>query len=243
MQRCCWEIIDNCFDMRGLLKIFIFAIALLLPCMMVGQKPEFFCKSPTKYVVKSKIVTKRSKDSYDPDFAKKTPKKFPIYYEKNEINLDGIPVHLFKFGEKPERIKRNNVNDFLVFKKLEGKNWDFISFNGDTIFKYSYNHENYNLEKSIFCIFSKSYEDSTDNYSYYRKYKDCHYSQNIKDSVYVFEQEHILCVKKKISDNRWEIIDKSYANRGVFEFGVSRIYGFIYVKADYGRAISEYWYR
>lgn len=37
MRKCCWEIIDNCFDMRGLLKIFIFAIAMLLPCMVVGQ--------------------------------------------------------------------------------------------------------------------------------------------------------------------------------------------------------------
>lgn len=37
MQRCCWGRIDNCFDMRGLLKIFIFAIAMLLPCMVMGQ--------------------------------------------------------------------------------------------------------------------------------------------------------------------------------------------------------------
>ena len=44
MRRCCWERFDNCFGMRGLLKIFIFAIAMLLPCMVMGQdkvKAEF----------------------------------------------------------------------------------------------------------------------------------------------------------------------------------------------------------
>ena len=188
-------------------------------------------------------MTKRSKDSYDRYFATNPPRKFPIYYEENEIILEGIPVHLFKWGEKPIKVKKNNKEEYLVFEKFRGKNWDFISFNGDTIFKYSYNHENYNLEKSIFCVFSKSYEDSTDNYSYYRKYKDCYYYEKIKDTVYEFEQEHILRIKKKISDNRWEIIDKSYANRGVFEFGVSHTYGFIYVKVDYGKAIVEYWYQ
>lgn len=40
MRRCCWGRIDNCFDMRGILKIFIFAIALLLPCIVVGQEVE-----------------------------------------------------------------------------------------------------------------------------------------------------------------------------------------------------------
>ena len=40
MRKCCWERIDNCFDMRGLQNIIIFAIALLLPCMVVGQEVE-----------------------------------------------------------------------------------------------------------------------------------------------------------------------------------------------------------
>ena len=146
MQRCCLGRIDNCFDMRGILKIFIFAIAMLLSNMLMGieEETQNLCRIEMPHIGKMYIKPNLTHIDYIPIKARNlsvrrndTIFSYNIYHFSGNVDsivFSGLYVRI----HRNKWIGYNNDGDYTIssYKKIKPTEV-FLQYN-DSIFKGDY---------------------------------------------------------------------------------------------------------
>ena len=214
---------------------------------IIAQNKESitFCKSQKKYKAKRYLkryyflpdVLPTILKKNDKDYGYEDYKNFPIYFDKRQIKLDSATIHLFTFGYYPKKHKKDYFSSYKDYKKNKWRksNGNYISFSCDSIFIHPlivYNHDDeLDYKKDLILVLSENFNDTIGNAHVYFE-KKMYYNQ-IKDSIYIFKVD----ISNTFKDPNLLLLSDIYTIRGemlrIKEFGISKKYGFVFVKNDF----------